>query len=907
MQNSDFPFIRTKIHRPATRKQLIIRQTLVEKLTQAYNNSSQLFLISAPAGYGKSTITTQWLEYLEENFGVKTAWLSLEHDENDPKQFWFYFFSAMAAVIPIVGESYLDVISTNGKNQFQFILSDFINEIALLNEQYILVLDDLHCINNIDIHKDLAFLIEHLPINMRLLIATRVDPFFPLAKLRSKQIVYEIRLQDLRFSSHEVKCFTEKYISNEVPTEQVEKLLQVTEGWVAGLQMASLSIGKNNNLTRIINNYNSSDRHLLDFFTEEIFNKLPDSISEFLFVTSLLEQFCTELCNFILDDNKSREMIDYLENQNLFIISMDNNRTWYRFHHLFLDLLRQKSYKQYTEKEFFIYHQKAAEWLEANGLHREAIRHFFGARDYVNAHRILHLLAIDGLRKGETYSLEKWLKQFPPEWNNNHPENLVISAFLDLFTSKFDSIEPTLTKAQHRFKEINVEEEEKSLWDGRIATIRATANFNLHKLDQAVEQAELALRLSPPGINSFRSQIFLSLADVAQNKTDFDLAIRYYDDAIRESSFEDNLMISILASGLKANILAWQGNLIDSEKIFLDTYEKIPEVSRSYQVSKGLLDEGISHILMEKNQLEEAKAKAQNGLRLFELWNNNQLIVTTLLTLAEICFIKKEYQLSRDYLYQAQDILKNTIINKYHYRASSIEARLWLIQDFTDKAKESLLSSGAWIDTSQKNLNIPTFSYSSIFSYTTQIAILTKENSLSEAINLTKSLKTFVHESGMGWIELRLTFQLALLYEMMNESTAAINLLTHILGVCAPQGFMRLFLDEGKPAQKLLKKWRSANPDAEIINKYIEYIYHMDEAASPDQTEIHHLEAVSAISNRELQVLKLVAAGLPNDAIAKELIISSNTVKTHLKRIFEKLYVQNRVEAVNKARELKIL
>ncbi|HMD90474.1 MAG TPA: AAA family ATPase, partial [Anaerolineaceae bacterium] len=416
------PLLRTKLFIPLLQPNQISRLELIQRLNSGLENGCPLFLVSAPAGSGKTSLLADWLAGLQTSHSAACAWLALEESENDPIRFWSYCIAALQTIHPEVGKNSLELLQAAQPAAAEVYLTLLINDLAECQDQLVLVLDDFQLIQNLAVQQGLVFWINHLPAQIHLVLSSRTDPLLPLARLRARRQMLELRYQDLRFSTSEAGLFLRATLQLPLSDDEISILVDRTEGWAAGLQIAALSLKKQQDSAAYIRTFSSLDRNLVDYFSEEILANLPADLQSFLLMTASLDRFTAELCQVISQNPDSSSLFDQLERENLFIVPLDNNRQWYRFHSLFSDLLRHRLAKSISKDEQLELHRRASCWFELNGMDEDALLQALTGQDFDRAGALLQRLGIWHILSGQSITVLSWWQRFPGDWLADHPD-----------------------------------------------------------------------------------------------------------------------------------------------------------------------------------------------------------------------------------------------------------------------------------------------------------------------------------------------------------------------------------------------------------------------------------------------------------------------------------------------------
>ena len=444
------PILATKLYIPPLRPKVVFRPRLIERLNEGLHR--KLTLISAPAGFGKTTLVSEWVAGCER----PSAWLSLDEGDNDPTRFLAYLVAALQTVAANIGKGVLGMLQSPQPPPTESILTALLNELTAIPDNFVLILDDYHVIDARPIDHTLTFLVEHLPPQMHLVIATREDPQLPLARLRVRGQLTELRVSDLRFTPSEAAEFLNQRMALNLSAEDITALEARTEGWIAGLQLAAISLQGHKDATGFIKSFTGSHHFVLDYLVEEVLQQQPESVQTFLLRTSILERLCGPLCDaVVLDPSASgRETLEYLEHANLFIVPLDNERRWYRYHHLFADLLRQRLHQSTAASkgdemgDVAELHRRASAWYEDNGLELEAFHHATAANDVEHAERLIEGKGMPLHFRGAVTPVLNWLKSLPTTVLDNHPSLWTTYASVLLVTGQVTSVEQTLHSAE---------------------------------------------------------------------------------------------------------------------------------------------------------------------------------------------------------------------------------------------------------------------------------------------------------------------------------------------------------------------------------------------------------------------------------------------------------------------------
>lgn len=882
----------TKFYIPPIRPELISRPRLIELLNAGLHR--KLTLISAPAGFGKTTLVSEWVKKSD----IPVVWLSLDKNDNDPTLFLIYFVSALNQIKEIedaIGTKALNLLHSPQPPLIENILTLLINEIAALSNKILFVLDDYHLIESQQIHDALTFFLENLPPNIHMVITTREDPRLPTGGLRVKDQLTEIRAADLRFTFSEASQFFHQATGLNLSENNVKALESRTEGWVAGLQLAAISIRGQSEITEYIKTFTGSNRFVLDYLIEEVLEQQPENVQTFLLNTAILSRMTGSLCDALNEQDNGQETLEMLERSNLFIIPLDQKRQWYRYHHLFADLLRQRLHQRNPEK-ILVLHSRASLWYENNDFPFEMINHTLQAKEFDRA-AVLIENNIDSIwQRGEHGKIREWLTLLPTDFITSKPHLCILQAW-DLFTSgKLNSAEQSLKSAEEALKtsQEQIPEPEKKKILGRVAAIRAFIASYQGYLQETIHFANEALEYLPKIDPTWRVTAAIALGDAYNLSGGFEDAYRAYFEAVEVSKAGGN--ISMIANLKLANTYKQQGLLHKANIICQQQFELAQETGMAQTVVAGWLLAVWAEVLAEINDLDQAFNRANQGIILTKQGKDMMVIGWSYLCLVQVLFSKCEYK-------NAQQIIKDflQISRKYDIPPfisnpmAAWQARIWLVQSKLEAVQQWVHERGLDIDGDIDALR------------EMEYLVLARMLIAQKNFDSTTKLLQGMFESAKAGERIARVVEIlnlqAINYQINNDDFNSMAALEQALQIAEPCGFIRLFVDEGPSMEVLLKKMKASN------NKTKEYINKLLSAfeGKPPVSTFAAQSLVEPLSNRELEVLDLIAKGLTNQQIASRLFLSLHTIKAHTRNINQKLGTNNRTQATAKARELGLL
>jgi LuxR family maltose regulon positive regulatory protein len=870
-------------------------------------------LISAPAGFGKTTLVGEWISdfgFVNADLGsssgaqtipnpqskvsnLKFAWLSLDEGDNDPTRFLMYFVAALQTIAPQIGEGAVAALHASRPQPppTDSLLTGLLNEIATIPDNFVLVLDDYHTLDSKPVDQALTFLLEHLPPQMHLVIATREDPSIPLARLRARGQLTELRAADLRFTPAEAAEFLNHTMGLGLSTDDVAALESRTEGWIAGLQLAAISIQGQADAAQFIQSFTGSHHFVLDYLVEEVLHQQPASVQAFLLRTSILERLCGALCEAVAFDpvGTGQATLEYLERANLFIVPLDNDRRWYRYHHLFRDLLRKRLGQSLTPEEIVTLHTRASQWYEEQGMGLEAFQHATAANDVDRAERLMVDKRMPLHFRGAVNAILEWLASLPKSVLDARPALRVRSATLALMTGQTTGVEEKLQAAEAVLQNAELNDQTRNLI-GQIACARATLALTQYQPEAMMIQAQRALEYLPADNLTFRFTANWVLSYAYQLQGDRAAAGRVLAEAVAISQASGDRFSTILALDALALIQEQENQLHQAA----ETYRRVLQLEGDQpHPNAAETTLGLARIYYEWNDLETAERYGQQSLLLAQQYDR---VLDR--------FIISEVFLARLKLAQG-DVTGAVAVLAEADRAARA-------QNFVQRKPEiavvqvlTLLRQGDVTAAAHlaQTYNLPM----------SQARVHLARRDTAQALAMLEPVRQQL-EAKHWQDELLKTMVLqAIALRAHGDPEQALRMLNQALTLAEPGGFIRLFVDEGEAMRWLIldfRLWIEKQPESPNLIGYVEKLL----AAFPQpmvlsQSEIRNQrsEIIGPLSPRELEILRLIAQGLSNREIGERLFLALDTVKGHNRRIFDKLQVKSRTEAIARARELGLL
>ena len=878
----------TKLYIPSARFDKVPRPSLLEQLDAG--TSGKLNLISAPAGFGKTSLARDWVLGLNK----PVAWLSLDEKDNDLSRFFSYLIAALQQIDPSIGREIQGALFSVGSLPIHDFVTALVNEIAVTPSEFVLVLDDYHLIREISIHETLRSLLEHQPPQMHMVITTREDPPFPLARLRAQHQMNEIRAKHLRFSKEETDTFLNDLIGLDLSNEEVLTLTARTEGWIAGLQLAALSLRDQADRMAFVRAFSGTDRHIMDYLMDEVLSVQSPQIQTFLLRTSVLERFNGPLCDALIDGNEgdSQSTLELLEQANLFLLPLDNQRSWYRYHQLFADLLRARL--QQSEPELVPrLHLEAAGWYEQNGFILEAVQHAFTAGDHGRAADII-----------EEYGHRRWslndseflslVGRLSIATLHLRPSLGIYHAWILFISGQYEATESLLRSLIEHIPPPDSSPEARGMRSFVNLLLIYIAEMSGKELADELPDRR-ALEFVPEHHLGMRNSADVLYAYLLDQRGDFNASEELLLNAVqRDIAANGYTAVPICISRIARNWIL-QGQLIEAASMCRKYIDYVQERGERRFFIAGNLYLVLSNVLREWNDLEGAEQMVQAGIQANEPWKLPQIDLLGYMAQARLLQARNDFDGALAVLEHLEPLIQGkSIAHDMTTDLHALKVKLWLVKGDREKAW-----GYAGLSHPFENL---------VFRHELDHILLARlyqsGGRQADALDLLEHLAPLAESGGRNGRLVEILLLQALALASLNRTPQAYQKLQACLTLAEPQGYMRLFLEEGDGVRKLLSEHLSSPTSAN--NEYARRIL---QAFVPTGTPLSHTnyELIDPLTRRELAVLKLICTGDSNQDIANKLVITISSVKKHTGNIYSKLGVGSRTQAIARAHQLNLI
>ncbi len=892
------PLLTTKLQIPRRRRGLVPRRRLSERLKRG--SEAVLTLVSAPAGFGKTTLLTEWLACTDGS----TVWLSLDERDNDPVVFWTYLITALRTATGEAGSGALALLQEPHASLDQ-VLATLVNELDAVPDDVILVLDDYHVVTAREVNERVAFLLEHLPQNIHLVIATRADPALPLARLRARGELVEVRADDLRFTAEEVATYLDGAMGPALTAEHVAALEARTEGWIAALQLAVLSMQGRDDVAGFIAGFAGDDRYIVDYLVEEVLQRQPGDVRTFLLQTSVLHRLSGPLCDAVTGRDGGTAMLEALDRANLFLVPLDDRRHWYRYHHLFADVLHARLLAEQPDRVPEL-HRRASAWYEQSDEPSEAIHHALAARDHARAADLVELAIPSLVQARQEATLRNWMRALPVELFATRPVLSVGYVGALMSTGDVEGVEARLQDAERCLATTGAPAADVVVVDdlafrrlpGQIAMYRAGQALISGEVAASMTHARRALTLAGPDDHLGRGGPSALLGLAYWTAGDLESAYRWYADgmaALAEGGYGPDVIGGAITL---ADILIVQGRLRDALSLYQRGLARAEETAPPLRGAADM-HVGMSELLVERDDLDAAENHLRRSQELGEHAGLPKNPYRRRVAMARIQQLHGDVDGALALLDEAERWY-NSDYSPDVRPIPAVRARTFLAGDRLGEALDWARQRGLSADDD--------LDYVREFEHITLARVLLARwsaerqgVSLREATALLQRLLRAAEEGKRTGSVIEILMLQALAAQARGDVTAALGPVERALALAEPEGYVRTFVDEGPQLATLLKALAEDGRAGA-------YAARLGAALTPGNEGIPLQRGlVEPLSVRELEVLRLLGTDLDGPAIARRLFLSLNTVRTHTRNIYAKLGVNSRRAAVRRATDLDLL
>lgn len=904
------PLLTTKLYIPLVRPDLVPRPRLLERLNAGSRAACKLMLISAPAGFGKTTLLSEWIDQCR--LRARVAWLSLDEGDNDLVRFLSYVFAALQTVSKNIRQDLLDALPSSQPPGWAELVTELINQVNTIPDRLILVLDDYHHVTAQPVHDVVTFLLDHLPANLHLVIATRADPPLPIPRLRGRGQLAELRLNDLRFTADEAAAFLENF-GLKLVAEDITALNARAEGWAAGLQMAAASMQGQHDVSGFIQSFTGSSHHILDYLVEEVLQRQPEHIQAFLLQTSILDRLCGSLCDAVSGPDvalptSGQSILESLEHANLFIVPLDDHCEWYRYHRLFADLLNLRLHQLQPEL-IPVLHHRASVWYEQHGLMEDAIEHAMSGRDVTRAAELIEQAAEATLMRSQVVTFLHWVDQLPEQEIRAHPTLSVYHAWALLWNgAPIETVEKRLATAAGAAD-----------FSGKAAALQATMALFRSQYARAGELARQALEQLPESQPLLRSLATLMQANSLLGEGDVVAGVQALEQAVQISQKTGNVLFAALVLCNLGDLRQKQGRLRQAQTLYQQAVNLATDVHGRRLPVAGRAMIGLADLAREWNDLDAAARLLTEGISLSK--QASQLAVFNgYLTLVQL----RQAQGDSAGVQEALDLLHKLarqfdVTDTDDLIVAIMEAQVKIAEGDLAAAASWAEQRGLYGDVSPADLGtVQDFKSSRLrkYEYPALARLWLAEGRNADALGLLERALPQVEQMDRPNLVIEMEILRALTYQASGKIALAFSALEHALTLAEPEGYVRTFVDEGEPLRSLMadcrlqmeKQGRDQCKSAAYMDKLLTAFPQTVPAPQP----VTHRQPsaigplAEPLSERELDVLRLLPSDLSTTEMADQLVVSVNTLRTHLKNLYGKLGAHSRYEAIARAKELGV-
>lgn len=916
--------ITTKLHQPISRNKLVQRLPLFQRLTTGLNSGHQVFLISAPPGFGKTTCLSEWVNSLKK---WPVTWLSLDGEDDDPGRFFSYLIAALQKINPDLGREIRRVLKSGQLPPSEILSTILINDVSELHESFLLVLDDFHVIQDQFILEVFQRLIAHLPRQLRLVIITREDPPIPLAQLRASNLLTEIRARDLRFDITDIHHFLCDVMGISLNQTDIDRLEAKTEGWIVGLQLAGISMRDQKDVSGFISTLSGNHRYIMAYLTEQVLGQQSSEIQQFLLQTSILDTLNGDLCDAVTGRSDSHALLEKLLTANLFIVPLDDEKKWYRYHQLFADLLSSIR-NNLLDEETTTLHKRASQWFARAGMASEAIQHALLAEDFAMAVKLLEAYATEFIMQGYAKTVNGWFQAIPVKWQTKSPKTNLAFAWMYLLRGAYSQASSYLEKLGINLNEGGIGSQVNVTDPALIAewlVMKSLMHYMQGKTAECMISITRALEIMPKQGHRVLSLAYYVKASLFQLSEDFPKAVENYRLSIQHGRVSNNFVAEMLSTIGLAEMLHEQGLLRQAFEITSHAVERIERSDKLIPIS-AVVYGALGDVHYQWCEIEKARRHISHALHLSLLGGANTVTIFCHVLLSRLAQLEGDLNTAASEIQEAAVLVPVGAPEYMQQEVTSQQVRLYIALNRSVEA-EMILQKYGFIYDGQ-------YSYPDLLShkrnphsvgllYNSSLRILLSRNQtgtcaadMESGLKLVNRLIPWANKHRQILVALESLLIRAQMYALIGDKYASQQDFTQALELAEPEGFVGVFIEFGHPVasalEDLVRRGQLNKVQLECARHILDAFSEL-ELRFQKQTIIMSQEAtnllglISPLSDRELEVLREMIEGLKYQEIAEKLYISQNTVRFHVKSIYNKLNVNNRTQAIEKARHLQIL
>ncbi len=885
-------FLETKFHTPPSSARGVTRPRLLARLQTGLSEGCKLTLISAPAGYGKTTLVTEWLNQVGKPF----TWLSLDKDDDEPLRFYAYFVAALQRIDENIGKELAHALQAGQLPPLEALVASLVNDITEAGLPFLCVLDDFQMLQDQVICDGLNRLVAHQPPQLHLVIVTREDPPLPLARLRAKNQVTEIRASNLRFSEMEIGQFLQERMGLLLSAQDISTLENRTEGWVAGLQLAGLSMRGHENPSEFVAALSSSNRFILGYLIEEVLKLQPPEIQNFLLQTSILSKLNGDLCNAVTGQAESAARLEQLLAANLFLIPLDDEGRWYRYHHLFADLLTNQLLRAHPDLPAEL-HRRASRWYETQAMQVDTIEHAIAAGDYARAISLLEEHTWGLLNQGYTRLIETWMQSIPTDWHTHSLRINLSFAWIHLLRGNFAQIVPYLHQVEAALAALDPIAQETVAIQAECLALQSNLLQVQGKIAESIKNAARALQLADPANLKVLGLAWLGMGGAYRQAAEFDKAMNALQNAIQASRASGNSVTEMLAISHLTLMLVQHGRLrlaAESASQVIDRESTLLLIDResTFLSVAGAVYGALGLVTLEWNQMEKAREHLLRGIKLSALSGHNASLLYAKVALARLLQSQGDLESAAKSVGEAVELFQGGAPD--WVRSELIHRQVCLALALENPAEaENILRQSGVSDQDEISRQMDYIHVAYLRLWMVQHG--------DKSLDLAQRIIAAAQASQRNGTTLQALTLGALIQFEAGEIESSLEWLAQALALAEPQGYIRIFIDEGAPMAALLHFAHERGIYPDYTRQLLAFF---PDPAQPPRTSA---ELIEQLTERELEVLHLLAEGLKYVEIAERLVVSVNTVRYHVKGIYGKLSVDKQAKALERARGLGLI